>query len=188
MDIHQLQASYQVEQDRILLRMNTRTQEEFSLWLTRRMVKGFLPHLTQLVTQSQIDTASPVSHDSADPNALANFQKQESVALADYATPFTGASPSQPAADAPLLVTKVHLTPVGKAGMRLVFEEQMAGSDTTRSFEVTLALPVMHNLLHLFEMVLPHADWGIAPTAHPALEAGVEMDDFANAKPPTYLN
>lgn len=31
MDIHQLQATYQQEQDRILLRLNTRTQEEFRL-------------------------------------------------------------------------------------------------------------------------------------------------------------
>jgi hypothetical protein len=188
MDIHQLQASYQIEQDRILLRMNTRTREVFSLWLTRRMLKGFLPHLTQLVTRSQPDTSNLISHDSAQPDALANFQKQESVALADYATPFAGASPLQNAANAPLLVTKVHLTPLGDAGMRLGFEEQEAGSDSTRSIEVTLALPVLHNLVHLLEMVLPHADWGMVSAAQPPPEPVVEMDSFANAKPPTYLN
>ena len=188
MDIHQLQASYQMEQDRILLRLNTRSQEEFRLWLTRRMVKGFLPHLVQFVAQINVDTSQAISHDSGAPQGLAHFIQQESVALADYATPFAGPSASQPEKAEPLLVTKVHITMLGEAGVRLGFEEQMAGAEATRSFEVTLALPVVHNLLHLIEMVMAHADWDIPTAGTHAEESMSGFGDFANAKPPTYLN
>ncbi len=59
MQIHQLQASYQADQDRILLRLNTHSGEEMRVWLTRRMLKGMLGHVQKLA--DQIPTLHPAA-------------------------------------------------------------------------------------------------------------------------------
>lgn len=188
MDIYQLQASYQAQQDRILLRMNTRSNEEFRLWLTRRMVKNFFPHLVRISAQQGSNPAQLISHDSSDSTALAAFKKQESLAKADFRTPYSAEMLSQPIGNEPLLATKMHMTQLDRQKLRLGFEEDSSGGDKPRAFEVTLGPSVVHSLLHMLEMVLKSADWGFmgAPVPPPP-QTGL-LDDFAAAKPPVYLN
>ena len=47
MQIHQLSVSYQAEQDRLLLRVSSTGGEEMRLWLTRRLMLGFWPLISQ---------------------------------------------------------------------------------------------------------------------------------------------
>jgi hypothetical protein len=188
MEIYQLQASYQAQQDRIQLRLSTQSNEEFRLWLTRRMVKSFFPHLVQISAQQASNPAQLISHDSSDHTALATFKKQESLAKADFQTPYSAEMLSLPIGSEPLLATKMHVTQLEKQQLRLGFEEESLGDNKPRAFEVTVGPSVLHSLLHLLEVVLKSADWGfVATQAPPPPETGL-LDDFAAAVPPVYLN
>ena len=188
MIIHQLQATYQAQQDRILLRLNTTTNEEFRLWLTRRMLLSFLPQLMKVTSDMTSKQPQLASHDSANPQALAHFKKQEAVALADFDTPFKAEVMTLPIGSEPLLASTVHMIPINNEQLTLGFEEPAQGDAAARNFSVTMDSQVFHSLLHLLETVLKHADWGLALTATPESEIANALDDFADAKPPIYLN
>jgi hypothetical protein len=173
MNIHQLQATYQVEQDRILLRLNTRTHEEFRVWLTRRMVKNIYPHLLQVSQRMGTDTAQSVH--------------QDSIAQADFQTSFSEAAAEHPVGVEPLLVSQIKITQLDDQTLHLALEEKTADAEATRAFEVSLSLPIIHALVHLLDLVLRGADWGIAvPT--PAANDKPTLDAFETAERPIYLN
>jgi hypothetical protein len=70
MAIKQLNASYLVSEDRILLRLNTQDQVEYRLWLTRRVTLFILAASAHLLTKKLEQAHSP---DTA--KALNEFQK-----------------------------------------------------------------------------------------------------------------
>lgn len=49
-----MQLSYNAEEDRILLRMNTRTRQEFRFWMTRRYVVLLWKTITQVVDKREV--------------------------------------------------------------------------------------------------------------------------------------
>jgi hypothetical protein len=70
MTIKQLNASYLVNEDRILLRLNTQDQVEYRLWLTRRVTLFILAASSHLLTKKLEQEHSP---DAA--KAVNEFQK-----------------------------------------------------------------------------------------------------------------
>ncbi len=187
MIIHQLQASYEMEQDRILVRMNTRNAEELRLWLTRRMVRNLFPHLTEVTTEMVSRQTSDSHHDGANISALKEFKKQESLQRCDFSTPFNSQATAWPVGDAPLLVSTVRLTPGETGTMCLRFEESLPGVPQARSFSVTLNHELLHGFLHLLESALQPADWGIALVHGLNSKDSSTLDDFDLVKP-QYLN
>lgn len=188
MRIHQLQAAYMIEQDRILVRLNTLAGEELRLWLTRRMVKNLFPHMIEasieLVTaQTQIE-----SHDGASSKELMQFKRQEALQQADFSTPFNSQACVLPIGVEPLLATTVHITPVEDGSLRIGFEEIIPGVAGSRNFEVTLGQQLLHGFLHLLETALQHSDWGMTLGASAKLKEAHEVDVFAAAEMPRYLN
>lgn len=186
--IHQLQASYVMEQDRILVRMNTRDGQELRLWLTRRMVRNLFPHLTEVTTEMVARHAADSHHDGANISALKEFKKQESLQKCDFSTPFNNQGTTWPVGDVPLLVSTVRLTPGETGTLCLAFEECLPGVPPTRSFSVTLGHELLHGLLHLLESALQHADWGIALVQGLSSKGSSTLDDFDQIKSPRYLN
>lgn len=187
MKIHQLQASYLVEHDRILVRLNTHGGEELRLWLTRRMVRHLFPHMLLASAELAAPSALPASHDGAGRQALAEFTTQEALQRSDFDTPFNTAA-VLPIGSEPLLATTVHVTPTGQGTLRIGFEEKLPGAAQTRGFEVSLGPGLLPGFMHLLELALKQADWGIARReTGPATEAG-PLDAFAAAQPPKYLN
>jgi hypothetical protein len=184
MDIYQLQVSYLEFEDRILLRMNTRSNEEFRLWLTRRMAQRVFPHLTDITTRLNTQDSATAHHDGATPAALAAFKKQESLATADFQTPYRAELASTPLGHAPLLVSKIHLTEIQGTSLRMGFEEQGQGTAPGRAFELTLNAAVMHSLLHLMETAIQQSNWGLPLPAKPSNAFNI----LAAATPPVYLN
>jgi hypothetical protein len=188
MKIHQLQASYLVEHDRILVRLNTHAGEELRLWLTRRMVRNLFPHMLQASNELAASSALPASHDGAGHPALAEFKKQETLQRSDFNTPFNATAAVLPIGSEPLLATTVHVSPTGQGSLRIGFEEKLPGAAQTRGFEVSLGPGLLPGFMHLLELALKQADWGIAlREAELATDAG-PLDAFATAQPPKYLN
>lgn len=186
--IHQLQAAYQIEQDRILVRINTHAGEELRLWLTRRMVKNLFPHMIKACTELVSTLPQQASHDGADSRALTEFSKQESLRQADFQTPFDNQALTLPMGDEPLLATTVHIATSAGGTLRLGFEEKLPAGAKTRSFEVTLSPTLLHGLLHLLETALKQADWGLTLGEVEKHKNAQLLDAFATAEPPRYLN
>jgi hypothetical protein len=188
MMIHQLQAIYLMEQDRILVRLNTQAGEEIRLWLTRRMVMKLFPYMVK-ASSEQASTLQPtVSHDGADSKALAQFNKQESLQKSDFSTPFNAQASALPMGVEPLLATTVHITPAADGALRIGFEEKIGNVTESRSFEITLGQQLLHGFLHLIESALQNADWGISLGDVDALNKTSPEDVFSAAEPPQYLN
>ena len=188
MNIHQMQLSYQMEHDRLLVRLNTHSGEELRLWLTRRMVLNLFPHMIEASIALDASLAQDASHDGANAKALHQFRKQESLQQADFQTPFSTDGSVLPMGSEPLLATTVHVTPREGGALHLAFEENLPGASSKRRFEVVLAQPLLHGFMHLLESTLKQANWGIALIEGNTPSENAPVDALAAAVPPKYLN
>ena len=188
MNIHQLQVSYQVEQDRLLVRLNTHSGEELRLWLTRRMIRNLFPHMIQASTAPEGALPQLASHDGADGTALTQFRKQEALQQADFQTPFNNEASALPIGSEPLLATTVHITPQDGGALRLAFEENTPGATAMRRVEVVLEPALLHGFMHLLDQALKFADWGIVLSPEQKPRDATIIDALAAAEPPKYLN
>jgi hypothetical protein len=194
--IHQLQVSYLKEQDRILLRLNTRTGAEIRLWLTRGLLKNMYAPLVKaantLVALPDVQAqARPEAHDGADDQALQNFKKQESLQKSDFKTPFAAQAQTFPLGPEPLLATRVRLEALESRQLRLWFEEKLPTAENGRQIEIMLGVDLLNGLMHLLDTALTHADWGLLKSpvvASKRPEPAEPPDLFALATPPQYLN
>lgn len=202
--IHQLQVTYLKEHDRILVRMNNRAGEEIRLWLTRALLRNLHPHLAMVTnevaalapgqTQGPAENAADestgsVAHDGADSRALVEFKKQESLQKADFSTPFAATAQTLPLGGEPLLATTAQLTVLESGQLRLGFEEQLAANDKNRQVEITLDADLLNGLMHLLDLALSHANWGLDIAPATLFKKPVPPPDaFATAMPPQYLN
>ena len=188
MNIHQLQLSYQMEHDRLLLRLNTHSGEELRLWLTRRMIMNLFPHMVEVSIALDAGSAQGASHDGADGRALHQFRKQESLQQADFTTPFSTQGGFLPMGNEPLLATTVHVTPREGGALHLAFEENLPGASSNRRFEVVLAPQLLHGFMHLLESALKQANWGVTLIDGNAPNDKGLVDALQAAMPPKYLN
>ena len=186
MQIHQLQASYQADQDRILLRLNTHSGEEMRIWLTRRMLKGMLGHVQRLADHLQRQRTTTASDEEA--ASVATFDN-------DFDTPFDyNADTALPLGETPLLTTALQVTPEGDNSLKVRFDEIMDGStEPRRSMEIKLGPELLVGFVQVLDAVLKVADWGFAlesplPPAPVQESKASPLDDFANVARPKYLN
>ena len=189
MQIHQLSVTYQAEQDRLLVRINSRAGEEMRLWLTRRLMVGLWPVLGKLHTEQLLaaDGATPPP-DRADEDLrrmLADFRKEELLQKADFDTPYQDKENLPLGAD-PLLATHVDATPLPGGRLRLAFSEKTGPAGAkARGFQVELDTRLMQGFVHLLEQALARAQWREPfVSAAPLAEAGAETP----ADRPRYLN
>lgn len=189
MNIHQLSVSYQVDHDRILVQVNTLDSEEMRLWLTRRLVLNFLPHLNRLVINVEASSMQLASQDDLAKKMVMEFKKQESITQADFKTPFKPQASIYPVGKEPLLVTSIQLAPDGKGALRIGFEEKTMGAVAPRGFHMTMASTLLHGFTHLLEAAIRVSEWGILEPQKLAVEAlDTGTDKPATQDPPTYLN
>lgn len=191
MQIHQLSVTYQAEQDRILLRVNSTGGDEMRLWLTRRLMHGLWPMLTRLHTEQLLKTenagAALERSDEELRRMLADFRKEEFMQKADFDTPYQ-AKENLPLGTEPLVVTDVDAAPLAGGRLRLAFNERAAvtGGAKPRGFQMELDPRLSQGLMHLLERALARSQWResfAVPVAAPA-EPGAEPP----AERPRYLN
>ncbi|HZY19342.1 MAG TPA: hypothetical protein VFE82_12745 [Ramlibacter sp.] len=189
MQIHQLSVTYQPEQDRLLLRVNSTAGEEMRLWLTRRLMLGLWPLVSRLQTEQLLKLeAAGTALDSADEELrrmLADFRKEEFLQRADFETPYQDQS-TLPLGVDPLLVTDVDATPLPDGRTRLSLNERASvrGGEKPRGFQLELDPRLMQGLLHLLEQALATAQWR-EPFTAPLAGQDAEGDE---ASRPRYLN
>jgi hypothetical protein len=192
MKIHQLSVNYLADQDRILMRVNTRAAEEMRLWLTRRLMLGLWPLLSKLLTKHLLKLeAAGTLLDTADEDLkkmLAEFRKEEFLRNADFDTPYQAASAGLPLGEKPLLVTDVDAAPLPNGRLRLSFNERKPNADNPRSFQMEMEPQLMQGLMHLLEQALARSQWREAFGAPLAVEDTASLDDTPAPRKPRYLN
>lgn len=190
MDIRQVSVTYQQEQDRVLVRINTAQAEELRLWLTRRLVSGLWPALNRAVAQaSELAAAAegrPAPHDTAARRALSAFERDSALSQANFAAPYEAAQPAAlPLGTTPLLVSEVRITPQASGALQIGFQEKLPDAATPRGFQIELTGTLMHGFTHLLEQAIVAAEWRV-PMLGDAPDADTAPGALAPA--PRYLN
>lgn len=183
MQIHQLSVVYQSEQDRLLMRVNTRVGTELSLWITRRLLRRLGPLLIQVI-DSHVQPMQPGGDQRPDVRrAVADMERDALLQGADFATPYQPVQ-ARPLGDEPLLVSEVVATPLASVRLRLSFLEKIEGRPL-RSFDIDADASLLQALLHLIRQALAQSQWqepfGDALSEQAAIAAAAEAR-------PRYLN
>ncbi|WP_332815397.1 hypothetical protein [Ramlibacter sp.] len=192
MQIHQLSVTYQAEQDRMLLRVNSTGGQEMRMWLTRRLMHGLWPLLGRLHTDQVIrsePSASAVgSGDEELRRLFAEFRREEFLQQADFETPYQDKS-DRPLGSEPLLVTDVDATPLANGRLRLAFNERasVSGAAKARGFQMELDPRLMQGLMHLLEQSLARSQW-CDPFTAPAVPVVDGAESGEGGERPRYLN
>ncbi|MBI5274900.1 MAG: hypothetical protein HY854_00425 [Burkholderiales bacterium] len=190
MQIHQMSVTYMPEQDRILMRINTREGEETRMWLTRRLMAGLWPLLTKLVTEHLLKLegagTSLAAADESLKKMLTDFRKEEFLSKADFDTPYQEGPARLPLGEEPLLVTDVDAVPQAGGPLSLTFNERPAGGEQPRSFNLEMKPKLMQGLVYLLEQAIAQSQWR-EPFAGVHAEDGSGDDDTLGPRKPKYL-
>lgn len=190
MNVHQLSITYVPEQDRILVRVNTKQGQELRFWFTRRLALGLTPLLDHAVTEHVARQGGPatshlVSSDDLAKKAMTQFQRAETLKSSDFATPYKSPEVSVPIFEQPLLVTEVNVAPQASGQLRMSFSEKLTGIKEHRSFQMGLADQLIHAFVHLLERAVVQSQWReVAPTT----QVAAPTDPSHGPDKPHYLN
>lgn len=161
MNIHQVCVSYSHEQDRFLVRINTRSDEEVRLWFTRRLTLGLLPLLEKASTTQISQQASPPNPaaplDEQRRQLLENFSQEAASYNADFQTPYREKLTALPLGPEPLLVTEVKMTPLENGQLELNVQEKLA--ENTRHLHLKLDAQLTRGLVSLLNQALSTSRW-----------------------------
>ena len=193
MNVHQLSIAYVPEQDRVLVRVNTRVGKELQFWLTRRLTLGLSPLMDKVVTDhlaghDGFATSHLAAMDDISKKAVVRFQCSETLKNADFATPYKASGAGMPLFDHPLLVTEVHVASLNNGQLRLTCTEKLslAPAAAPRSFQMALSQELTYACVHLLERAVMQSQW-LVPTGNAAAPA-VAQDFATGPDKPGYLN
>lgn len=165
--LRQLSATYDPEQDRILMRINSGDGAEMRFWITRRfmrLLRQTLGNMANRFSATHTGAAAPA----ATLGAYSDYSREQTVKNGDFRTGY------QPGTVLPLGETPVLLA-------RLSARAAPAGSNLVLSLHPAqgqgIDLNMDENLVHAFTQVIEaaaqKADWGMAPN-QPSLQVPAE--------------
>ncbi|MDF1817908.1 MAG: hypothetical protein P1U54_04670 [Immundisolibacteraceae bacterium] len=178
MDLKQIQITYQLAEDRLLLRLSGGERDEFRFWLTRRLVSVIAEPLRKHLKGQSLnpDGAEPPkpAEESARADAEAAFEHERIMAGLKTEKRFDEPDERRmPLGETPLLVAKLRLTP-GKSGGLLL----SLYSDQNQGLDIQLGPPLVHGFCDLLVKSSNQAGWGLSlglvpqiGTADPASKA-----------------
>lgn len=154
MSIAQVSVSYSKAEDRLLLRMNTRQDQEFRLWLTRLLAGQLISQLHQALTETTGSAHSP---------ELARTLSEFRQSAAEQNARFTDFKPARllPLGSTPLLVSGYGIERLPDQ-FALTFQLQGA-----KQLDMKIGEPIVRQILLLLERMQAHADWRLDPLSPP---------------------
>jgi hypothetical protein len=159
MTLNQLQLSYQVDQDRILLRASYTGKDsplqEIRAWLTRRLVNNLWPGIVKaLETQVTLDQPQ-AAHAKAEIIGMAHQTTMaEITSRGDFAKPFNTEVQNYPAGETPILVNTAHFTLKARQPLRINFTPAQGSG-----FEIAFSPPLLHGFCTMLKDVVKSAQW-----------------------------
>lgn len=153
MQLHQINAQYDVAQDRLLLRISTRDRLEYRLWLTRRITALLWPGLFRLLESSE-----PVRRQAYPDSqqAMLEFQHEHALQQTDFSQSFD-ADALTPALPEPLLVHKVQMRRSSEQLYVLLFSPPEGPG-----LQIQLPEKMVHALAKLIADGVKAANWGLS--------------------------
>lgn len=153
--LSQMQVSFIDIEDRILLRMNTVTHEEFRFWLTRRFISRLFPVMSETI-QARPEIASQQT--SSNREAVMDFQRDQVTQDADFSTPFEDDKPetSYPLGKEAMLVVKGNLLQKSENNFELSLKDK-----NNKGIDFSFNTDTLYLLQKLLQDTLPKADWGL---------------------------
>lgn len=168
MQLHQINVSYDIQQDRLLLRFSTTDQVEYRMWLTRRLLKGLWPGLVGLMQNT------PMARQQVAPEAkkaVVEFQREQALAQTKFGTQYEGQKPALPGES--MLVWGLRMRPNPNGGHDIEFLPKEGPG-----VQIRLQDAMVHALAKLLQDALKPTDWdlrlelpAVAPTVEPTADA-----------------
>ncbi|MEY2633389.1 MAG: hypothetical protein RIR00_2043 [Pseudomonadota bacterium] len=158
MPIHQINAAYHRDEDRIQLRLRMTDGDELRFWLTRASLKSALPQLQAWMAgqggELAPGAAGPAVADVAPPRqAFQALQREVAAAKADFSRPLEPGL-RYPLGEAPVLVLGLSFRDEGPL-THLCLQLQ-----DKRSVTLHLSEQGLPGLLRLLRTTLAQSDWG----------------------------
>lgn len=161
MDLHQIQVTYQNEEDRILFRVSFRTEdgglEEIRSWLTRRLVRNLWPGIVKTLDSLVKLNQPQAAHASAE---IISMEYQASVtqikASGSFDIPFESAAARYPFGEKPLVLITAQFHLHANEPVRISFTD--ANKD---NFEVSFTQTAMHGFCKLLQEAVRTAQWDL---------------------------
>ncbi|MBF0295282.1 MAG: hypothetical protein HQL96_08835 [Magnetococcales bacterium] len=153
--IHQLQASYSAQEDRLLLRVSTSDHAEFRFWLTRRFIQRLWEGLRHhLENRHRIAESDPQAR-----AALLEFMHQNATAQVDFASPYQETPETDtPLGREPILVVRATLGVVPEQEELVRLGLNPAEGE---GIELTLDTQLMHGFCKLLADAMSQAEWDL---------------------------
>lgn len=154
--LHQMQLSYVSEEDRILLRMNTRARQEFRFWVTRRYVDLLWKTITQVVEKREIQETQV--KDELKKATQIQEKHEQQVEKSDFQTQYQE-STYLPLGEAPALLFSAGIKP-DPNGRALLCMHPKDG----QGIELMLNDQIVHSFCKLLVDTCEKANWGLSLT------------------------
>ncbi len=183
MNIHQLSVHHDERQDRLLLRLNTKDQQEFRFWLTRRMTLRLLPAIQQSTVRLEAAQPGVAATDAPAQQLLTELKRDAFLQQADFATPFETRATQWPLGAEPLLITDAHLTIKQGGALEMAFEDKSDAAQV-KSCQLHLQVSLVHGMVHLIRQASEKAEWGLLGMPAIATEASTAVI----SEPPRYAH
>jgi len=158
MSIHQISVAYQLDQDRLLLRVRSVSGELFELWLTRRMMLRLWQPLQKTAVAASLGLASrdsmilPEAQD-----MMRQTLRRQAMEKAELRFAFDENARQRPLGDEPMLVAAVDIRRETIGQVELVLRDTRQ-----RSMSLRVSPDLLSNLLSLLEEALQRSQWGLA--------------------------
>ncbi len=166
--LHQMQLSYISEEDRILLRMNTRARQEFRFWITRRYVILLWKTITQVV-EKRIEEETAVQ-DELKKVAQILDKHEKAVENSDFQTQYQE-STYLPLGEKPALLFSAGIKP-DPTGRALLCMHPKEG----QGVELALNDQIVHSFCKLLSDTAKKAEWGL-DLNWAKIQPNVDFDD-----------
>jgi hypothetical protein len=185
MNIHQLSVLFDERHDRLLMRVNTRDDQEIRLWLTRRIALKLVSPLELAITKMESGNPSMSLADAQAKSLLVELRQDEFLQKADLKTPYAGQGKSLPLGSEPLLVTEITLNIQVGSGVQMVFQDAGDNAAAARACTLQMQAQLVHGLLHLLQKAVAGAQWGDAGSASPQGHGHGADDEVPSAQTPS---
>lgn len=151
MSIKQFNGTYHPREDRLEVRFNTPRDEEFKLWLTRRMTLSLMHFCEQFALQTL-----STKHNRTIAKDLDEFEQHALKERADFATAYQP-STNQPLGESAVLVTGITLKPVdadadGKVNLSFQLENNL-------NLGITISRSMLNAIRLLLDDLVNAAQW-----------------------------
>lgn len=161
MDLHQIQITYQAEEDRLLCRASFTAEDgglqEVRAWLTRRLTRQ-LWSATVDALETQVGLDKPhASHTSADIVGMEHHAHVEEIRdSGSFNTPYQSDIASYPLGETPILVADVNFTLNPGQPIRMNLAPAQG-----YGFELACTRPVLHGFCSLLRETVQKTDWDL---------------------------